>query len=772
MSRIMRFKTLLFFFVLGLSVISNAAKKERIITGTVSDSKSGEVLIGATIFNIKSGKGISSNAQGHYVIWVSNQCDSVVLEVSYMGYIKQIKTPTCTETNIDWKLEPASFNLTGVEVTSNSRKALDPKLSSFTISKSELNALPGFAGEKDLLKYLQLTPGVQITGDGNSNLYVRGGSSDQNLFLLDDMPLYHVSHVGNLTSTFNADIIKNAEIYLGSFPAEYGGRLSSVVDVRTIDGDLNKHHQSLTLGMLTSKLLFDGPLIIGKASYVLSFRMNTIPFFKWLFDMNVDFSMYDTNLKVNYILSPNSRLYLSFYKGNDAMIYNVDGTDNTFKADISTSWGNTATSLRYNYIFSPQLYLNLIAGYTKYQYAEKSNLEFFNVDRVLEDKFKNNFISNIADNFVVLKSNYSFNNNIKAQIGYNFIYHTYQPGHSIIQQSGLNLSTVNIDLGYPTSNAFDHNLFADITINNLYGFGLNAGIRENIIQTGKTTFHDLQPRLILSRKITNEFAAKIAYCRIWQPFHLLSNNGAGIPADYRIPAMDIAPPATCNQSSLALNYIPEYSDYEFSAELYYKEMHNLTDIKEGVTYTADYSNWVNILATKGNGIAKGIELLLRKVKGTSTGWIGATLANSTRQFNDLNGGKVFPDKYDRLFHIGCFFQQQVTKNLTFSATWVFGTGLPYNIPKSQYEDINGNYVLIYGDLNEYRQKTYHRLDVGLSYKVQNRKSTSIWDFSVINVYNRRNPYLYQTTSMSDWGVKLYEFSLFPILPSLSYSVRF
>ncbi|MEI6053726.1 MAG: hypothetical protein WCQ44_13555, partial [Opitutaceae bacterium] len=272
--------------------------------------------------------------------------------------------------------------------------------------------------------------------------------------------------------------------------------------------------------------------------------------------------------------------------------------------------------------------------------------------------------------------------------------------------------------------------------------------------------------------ITDEFAAKISYCRIWQPSHLLSNNGAGIPADYRIPAMDIAPPSICNQSSLALNYIPDYSDYEFSAELYYKEMNNLTDLKEGVTYTADYSDWTNILATKGVGEAKGIEVLFRKVKGTSTGWIGASLTNSTRQFNDLNGGKVFPDKYDRLFHIGCFFQQQLTKKLTFSATWVFGTGLPYNIPKSQYEDIDKNYVLIYGDLNEFRQKTYHRLDVGLSYKVQNRKSTGIWDLSLINVYNRRNPYLYQTTSLGDWGVKLYEYSLFPILPSLSYSIKF
>ena len=276
-----------------------AVTKDRIISGTVIDAKNGEVLIGATVFDIKSKKGTITDSQGHYILWASSISDSVDIEVSYIGYELQHRKPTSNETIINWKLMPSTINLNEVTVSSNVRKAIDPNLSSFKINKTELDALPGFAGEKDLLKYLQLTPGVQLTGDGNSNLYVRGGSSDQNLFLLDDMPLYHVSHLGNLTSTFNADIIKTADMYLGAFPAEYGGRLSSVVDVRTKDGDLYTHHQSVTLGLLTSKLMLEGPILKGKAAYVASFRINTLPFFKMLWDMNIGFSMYDANIKLN-----------------------------------------------------------------------------------------------------------------------------------------------------------------------------------------------------------------------------------------------------------------------------------------------------------------------------------------------------------------------------------------------------------------------------------------------------------------------------------------
>jgi len=760
------------YIFLLLTVLSGIlfAKNNKLISGTIYDAISSEILIGATVYDKISGKGTVTDNQGHYAIWVSNLCDSAMIEVSYLGYDTQTKKPDCRYAEINWKLIPSSVGLKEVEISANRNKALDPKLSSFKISKLELDALPGFAGEKDLLKYLQLTPGVQLTGDGNTGVFVRGGSNDQNLFLLDDMPLYHVNHLGNLVSTFNADIIKSAELYLGAFPAEYGGRLSSVVDVRTKDGDLNQHHKSLTLGMLTSKIQLDGPLIKGKSAYMASFRINTMPVFKWFFDMDTEFAMYDINLKWNYILTPKSRLYASFYTGEDAVRYNYKADDENLTSDMSTSWGNRAFSVRYNQILSARLQLNLVAGNSRYHYGEKSKLQFYNSGKKPEDEYKNNFVSSISDNFFIAKTKYAINNNIRLQAGYNFIYHIYNPGSNNIQQSGINLSTINTQIGYAQSDAFDHALFTDIFIDNLAGFGFNLGCRHNILQIGNTTFADFQPRLLMTRKITNELAVKLSGSRIWQPFHLISNNSAGFSADYRIPVLEIAPPAISNQASVALSYIPDQSNYEFSAEMYFKKMEQLVELKQGVNYAIDFSDWGKILATNGIGISKGLDLLMRKVQGTTTGWIGASVAQATRQFNDLNDGKVFPFKYDRLLDIGCLFQQQLSKKFTFSATWVFGTGLPYNIPRSQYIDSEGNVILIYGKMNEFRQKTYHRLDIALSYKIKMKKAESSWDLSVINVYNRRNPYLYRTQSI-DQMLKLYEFSLFPFLPSLSYSVR-
>ena len=304
---------------------------ERVISGTIYDKQSGEVLIGVSIIDVSTSRSVVTNTQGHYSIWVSTVCDSTILKASYMSYSTQIKNIDCDSGKIDWYLEMRSIDLNEVVILDDTRTAHTPELSVFSLKKAELDVMPALGSEKDLLRYFQLLPGAQLTGDGNSNLYIRGGTSDQNLFLLDNIPLYHVSHLGGINSTFNADIIKSADLYLGAFPAQYGGRLSSVVDVHTKNGDLYKHHQSLTLGMLTSKLLIEGPLVYGKSSYLASFRLNTLPIFR-VFDMNVDFFMYDANVKLNYIISPTDRLFFSFYSGDDALKLKIK--DESFTSNI------------------------------------------------------------------------------------------------------------------------------------------------------------------------------------------------------------------------------------------------------------------------------------------------------------------------------------------------------------------------------------------------------------------------------------------------------
>ncbi|MDD3079985.1 MAG: carboxypeptidase-like regulatory domain-containing protein [Paludibacter sp.] len=742
----------------------------KLLSGTISDSQSGELLIGASIFDQATNTGTITDTHGHYALWISQNCDSSVLEISYLGYsVKKIK-PDCHTNIINIKLEPLFYNLPEFAINAYEQTTSESVHSSFSMNKKELDNFPGIAGEKDLLKYLQFSPGVQMTGDGNANLYVRGGSSDQNLFLLDDIPLFHVSHLGNITSTFNSDMIKTAELYTGGFPAEYGGRLSSVLDVRTKDGDIYNHHQQFTIGLLTSKILAEGPILKGKVSYVASIRVNTMPLLKWLYNLKVDFSMYDINLKLNYIISPEKRLYFSFYNGNDHIKTNIDGSDGNFTSAVFNSWGNSAFSLRYYNQISQILQLNLTAGKTKYHYQEKNNIVYFNYQENPADEFYSNFVSEIADNFIIIKTNYSLSNKMKLQSGYDFFYHTYQPGQTIIKQSGIDFSDINIQKGYASTNSSEHSLFADFNISDFLGFSLYTGLRENILISQTKTFHDIQPRIIVSKKIHSNLIFKFLYSKLWQPFHLLTNNGAGVPADYRIPAMEIAPPSESRQEGVNLSYFSPDRQYEFSVEMYYKKMDKLTDLKEGVAYTLNYDNWSDILATAGKGISKGLELMLRKTGGRSTGWVGITLSNSTRQFPDLNSGLSYPYKYDRLLAVKCLFQQQLTNKMNFSATWVYGSGTPYNIPQSQFKDIEGNTVLIYGNLNEFRQKSYHRLDVDLSYKTKVKKHECTIDLSIINVYNRRNPYIY-TIINQDEGAELYSFTLIPVLPTVSFEIK-
>lgn len=738
---------------------------ERLISGTVYDKRNGEVLIGADIMDVSTGKNVITNAQGRYSIWVSMPCESTSLKVSYISYSTQIRNIGCETDKADWHLESSSIDLNEVVVSENTRTAHTPELSVFSLKKSELDAMPAFGAEKDLLLYFQLRPGAQLAGDGNSNLYIRGGTSDQNLFLLDDVPLYHVSHLGGFNSAFNADIIKSADLYLGAFPAQYGGRLSSVLDIHTKDGDLYTHHQSLTLGMLTSKITVEGPFVKGKSSYVASFRLNTLPLFKLIFDMNTEFSMYDANVKLNYIVSPADRLYFSFYAGEDALKLKVE--DESFTSNIKTSWGNVAGALRYNKIFSSGLFANFTGGFSQYHYNENNKLSLYESQNELSYSYVGNYTSSINDVFLKSTFDYFVSPAINAMAGYELCFHNYMPGRNRINQSGIDVENYNLTLGYPSGHSIEQAFFIELHADNFYGFSTNIGIRENLFHIDGKTFQHFQPRIILSRKISTAVAVKASYAHVWQVFHLLSSNGAGLPADYRIPAIKEAPPSKSEQITIGLNIIPPKNDYEFSLEAYIKSMNNLTDLKEGVTFTTtDFTHWEDILARNGNGNAKGIELLIRKVRGKSSGWIGAALAGSTRRFDDLNGGKVFAYKYDRWFNFSCLFQQKIGKQLSLNATWVFGTGLPYNLPQSQYKDMEGNIILIYGELNQFREKSYHRLDVGVNYEIRTHKLSHILSLSIINVYNRKNPYIYITQSGG-----LYEFSLFPVMPSLSYTLK-
>ncbi|MFW6272961.1 MAG: TonB-dependent receptor plug domain-containing protein [bacterium] len=642
----------------------------------------------------------------------------------------------------------------------------------YKLLPKNLQNMPAFSGEADLTTFLQLVPGVAIAGDGDASMNVRGGTNEQNLFLIDDLPLYYVNHLGGFLSTFNADIIKSTNFYKSGFPAKYGNRLSSVVDVRTNDGNLNSFDVYGTIGLISSKIGIDGPVIKNKSSFLASFRKNTIPFFRWLYDLDVDFKFYDANFKFNYILSPKDRIYFSLYNGIDNVGISNKIEKNSSKQSIS--WGNIAGSLRYNRIISSKLYCNLILGNTTYRYNELTYSKQ-SIDNNIQI-FNNEFESSISDNFIKINFEYYPLEKVQVSTGYKFIYHTYIPGKSKVFKSNENEESFVKDFNYPERFSDEHNLYLQADFKNISGFEINGGLRTSLLFSNQNTYFLPEPRLMVSKKLGEKIKLSAAYDVMHQSFHLLTNQGAGVPVEYRIPVLSFAPPEKSNQYSLGISYFPEIKDIQISVDFYSKQLNNLVTLKDGINYTSSYKDWKNIIWHNGKGKSKGIELLIRKPSGKTTGWIGATFAKSERKFEELNNGNYFPYNYDRPFEFKSYISHRINKRIETNVTWVYGAGTPLSIPTGQYYDLEGEVILIYGDRNGVRGEPYHRMDVALTYILYPKWGESEWNISIINLYNRKNPYYYYSdydNSFDGTGkLTFYKQTLFPFLPSISYSFKF
>jgi hypothetical protein len=762
----MRYHFLILFFLLV-----NYAFSQNQISGTVNDKQTGETLIGATVVDKATLKGAITNSYGYFSLKVPEQNATVELVVSYLGYEK-LEIQVEKSNSIKIQLHPKEFEIDEVLVQDN--VAIDKQAMNglYKLLPQNLKHMPAFSGEADLTTFLQLVPGVAIAGDGDASMNVRGGSNEQNLFLIDDLPLYYVNHLGGFLSTFNSDIIKSVDFYKSGFPARYGDRLSSVVDVRTNDGNLNTFDVYGTVGLLSSKIGIDGPIVKNKSSFLASFRKNTIPFFKWLYDLDVDFNFYDANLKFNYIISPKDRVFLSFYNGNDKVGISNKIEQNSSKQSVS--WGNIAGAVRYNRIISSKLYSNLILGNTTYRYNELtySNQVFDNDIQI----YNNEFQSSISDNFVKFNFEYYPLEKIQLSTGYKYTHHTYVPGKSTVVKSNENEKSEVKDFSYPESSADEHNLYLQADFINVSGFNINGGLRSSILLSHQNTYFLPEPRIMVSKKIGAKIELSASYDVVHQTFHLLTNQGAGVPVEYRIPVLSFAPPEKSNQYSLGISFFPNIKNIQISVDLYSKQLNNLVTLKDGINYSSSYKNWENIIWNDGKGKSKGIEILIRKTTGKTTGWIGSTFAKSERRFEELNNGNYFPYKYDRPFEFKSFFSHQINRRIEANATWVYGAGTPLSVPTGQYDDLEGEVILIYGDRNGVRGEPYHRLDVGLTYKLYPKWGESEWNFSIINLYNRKNPYYYYSDYDNDFEgtgkLTFYKQSLFSFLPSISYSFKF
>ena len=631
----------------------------------------------------------------------------------------------------------------------------------------------------DIIKAYQLTPGVQSGGEAKSSLFVRGGSPDQNLILLDDVPLYYVSHFGGFFSVFNSDAINDVKLVKGGFPARYGSRLSSILDVRMKEGNMNKLKAQGTLGLLSSKISIDGPILRDKSSFILSARKNVLPIFK-IMGTGLSYSFYDINSKLNYRLSEKNKLFLSFYMGNDKLLLESKQDSSDYRN--SNLWGNTMASFRWNHIYGNRLFSNLTISNTNFRNKTSYSNEVYT--QAANRSLHSSLLTGIDD--LAAKIDYTFlvTSKISFRFGGKSTYHMFIPNDEDFTQSGDEIQTVNLSYS-SVFKALENALYLENELR-LNRVSTNIGIRFSSYHCVED-YYSFEPRFLINYILFEDFSIKYSFSKMDQYVHLLSYSGTGMPSDYWMPTNENVKPETSIQNSLGLSKVFMDGGFELSLEAYYKKLNNLIAFIPGESLSGNLDSWENVVEKDGIGTNYGIELFIQKSEGKTTGWIGATLAKAERTFENLNDGNPFPFKYDRLLDFSIVLNQKLGKNVNVSATWTYGTGYPITLAEERYV-IDDEDIFLYSGVNSFRMRDYHRLDVAVNFPKKTKWGSRTWSFSIFNLYNRKNPYYYyydrkllSNSNSSSNGysftptydeLKLYQRSLFGMFPSLSYSFSF
>ncbi|AIZ65028.1 hypothetical protein PK28_05155 [Hymenobacter sp. DG25B] len=788
---LLRHLALLFCLLLPL-VAAQAQQPAKItISGYVRDAATGENLIGVAVVHPAGGQGTATNTYGFYSLTLPAAADSVRLIVSYLGYEKARWTvPAGRSHTHDFRLKPLTAELTGVEVVGSREEkiAQSTRMGTINVPITQIKMLPALLGETDVLKVLQLLPGVQSGGEGTSGLYVRGGSPDQNLILLDGTPVYNASHLFGFFSVFNADALNNVELIKGGFPARYGGRLSSVLDISMKEGNMEKFHGEGAVGIIASKLTLEGPIKKDTASFIFSARRTYLdvlaqPLIKASLASenssgSVGYFFHDFNGKLNWKISPRDRVYLSAYTGYDkfyARIRDKYEDEDYSSTKSALGWGNLTAALRWNRVLNNQLFLNTHLTYSKYQFNIGAEEESRYNGQT--DKFNLRYFSNIRD--LSLKSDLDYlpspDHYIRA--GGQYILHSFKPG-ALQAKGSQELSELN---SVSKVGAHEASLYAEDDYRVSERLKVNGGLRLNAFAVKSKLYPSLEPRLAARFLLTPEWALKASYARTTQFIHLLTNSGIGLPTDLWVPATKTIRPQRAQQISVGAARTLRYhdEDYELSLEGYYKPMRNLIEYREGASFLGTTDNNWESKVTSGRGWAYGGEVFLQKKSGRTTGWIGYTLAWSERKFPELNQGRLFPFKYDRRHDASLVIIHKLKENLMLSGTWVYGTGNGVTLSEGRYRLGVYDQYDDYGPRNAYRMRAYHRLDLDLSQTRKKRWGEVVNSFSLYNAYSRKNPYyLYLRQGRTDENGNEVEkssyrqISLFPIIPSFSKSFRF
>lgn len=786
--------------VLILLIITiQTVSQSRTVSGFVSDKNSGEKLIGATILETTLKIGTSTNFYGFYSFTTSQK--EVEIRFSYVGYKSVIKKFRL-DSNIKLNIELEQNNILkefDVIASENEEIQDDSQMSTVDISMEKVKSLPVLLGEQDLMKTIQLLPGVQSGGEGTSGLYVRGGGPDQNLILLDGVPVYNASHLFGFFSVFNADAINSVQLIKGGFPARYGGRLSSVLDIRMKEGNSKKFQGEGSIGLISSKLSLEGPIAKGKSSFIVSARRTYAdiiarPAIRIINQLQFDekivagYYFYDVNAKINHKINKSNTLFLSTYIGNDKFYYNTEwefGDGRSTFTDITKEnikWGNITGALRCNSIINDKLFSNTTISYSRYKfnvgyYAKYS--ENNGSDNVLVE-YQEDYFSQIQDWTAKIDFDYVPTPNHYIKFGTGYTYHTFKPGVNLYKD----LDTSEI---FGSSNQYGNEAYIyiedDIKLGERIKF--NVGLHGSSYSINNKNYFSIQPRFSGRYLIEETMSIKASYAKMTQFIHLLTHTSIGLPTDLWVPATDKVAPQYSDQIAIGVAKTVR-KQYQVSIEGYYKRMENLIEYKNGATFLGSESDWQEKIEA-GKGWSYGGEILVEKKLGKTTGWVGYTLSWTNRQIEELNFGEVFPYRYDRRHDIGVAITHKFDKTkdkkgqekwIDVGLVFVYGTGNAVTLGLERYKsNKNNNYdseIVSIGARNNYRMPNYHRLDLGVNVHKKRKRGIQTWSYGLYNAYSRQNPYyLFITTNYQNPNERtLKQLSLFPIMPSVSYNFKF
>ncbi|MDB5229448.1 MAG: TonB-dependent receptor [Chitinophagaceae bacterium] len=771
-------------------IAANSFAQKFTLNGYVRDSLSGETLIGASLAIRESGRGVNTNQYGFYSLTLEKGTYHFV--GSFIGYQSRditINLNSDQQLNID--LLPQSFLMNNVTVTGRKRESnvKAAQMGRIDLSMATAKSLPALFGEVDILKTLQLLPGVRNAGEGNAGFYVRGGGPDQNLILLDDAVVYNTGHLFGFFSVFNSDAVKNLTLIKGGMPAQYGGRLSSVVDIAMKEGNINKTQVDAGIGLIASRFSIQGPLKKDKASYIISARRTYIdallkPFIKKTSSFHGSgYYFYDLNAKMNYKFSEKDRLYLSGYFGRD--VFDFRNAKRSFSTSIP--WGNSTGTVRWNHVYNKKLFSNLSLVYNDYQFVFEGTQNDFNLKlssgiRDVNAKFDFDFYP-LPEHKIKFGALYTYHNFTPSVASGRQDTTRFRPANASVKHAGEAAIYVQDDWDISSKIKLNYGVrygtFTQLGRYTLYKKDANGNRTDSTVygrgQVVKS-YGGIEPRATIRIAISDNSSLKAAITRNLQYIHLVSNAGTTLPTDLWVPSTFNVKPQISWQ--YAAGYFQNFQNntFETSLELYYKQMQNQIEYKEGYTPSLTDPEEEFVF---GKGWSYGAELFINKVKGKLTGWIGYTLSYTWRQFPDLNKGEKYPSKFDRRHDLSVVGTYLLNNKWKFSSVFVFGTGNAMSLPERFYF-VSGVLTQEYSRINAYRMKAYHRLDLSAVYtpvQKKKRNHTGEWVFSVYNVYSRLNPYFIyfdQQGSVVNGNlqVEAKQVSLFPVIPSVTYNVHF